>query len=310
MIKSYPKVWTIGHPYIKDLFDGVVVVQEKVDGSQFSFGSIDGQFFARSRGAELHVDSGFPYVKDKLFQGAVETAYLLHRDGKLVDGWVYRGEVISKPKHNTLEYARTPKGFIILFDIDTGLEERIDDQNSFAAECKKLDLEFVPMFMHDYISSPEELKSLLDRESCLGGCTIEGVVVKNYNRWSDKDGKMLMGKYVSEAFKEKHKVDWKVREPGRSDIILRIIDALATDARFEKAVQRRRDAGLLEHAPQDIGPMIADIIKDTAIEEREWIKEQLFSSFEKEITRGVIKSFPQWYKDKLLKEAFADKEDA
>ena len=35
---SYPKVYAIGHAYLGALFDGEVVVTEKVDGSQFSFG--------------------------------------------------------------------------------------------------------------------------------------------------------------------------------------------------------------------------------------------------------------------------------
>ena len=32
-LPSYPKVWNLGHPHIENLFDGPVVVQEKVDGS-------------------------------------------------------------------------------------------------------------------------------------------------------------------------------------------------------------------------------------------------------------------------------------
>lgn len=35
---SYPKSLNVGHKLAEKLFDGPVVIQEKVDGSQFSFG--------------------------------------------------------------------------------------------------------------------------------------------------------------------------------------------------------------------------------------------------------------------------------
>ena len=38
MISSYPKVYNLGHRAIVGLTEESVVVQEKVDGSQFSFG--------------------------------------------------------------------------------------------------------------------------------------------------------------------------------------------------------------------------------------------------------------------------------
>jgi len=38
MIGSYPKVLALGHRYIKDILDGEHIVEEKLDGSQISFG--------------------------------------------------------------------------------------------------------------------------------------------------------------------------------------------------------------------------------------------------------------------------------
>ena len=40
---SYPKVYNLGHKAITDLLLDPIIVEEKVDGSQFSFGMIDGQ---------------------------------------------------------------------------------------------------------------------------------------------------------------------------------------------------------------------------------------------------------------------------
>lgn len=38
--------------------------------------------------------------------------------------------------------------------------------------------------------------------------------------------------------------------------------------------------------------------------EKEWIKEQLFEYFWKEISRGITKGLPEWYKEQLVKGQF------
>lgn len=297
-LRSYPKIYALGHKAIRSIFEGPVVVQEKVDGSQFSFGVIEGKLVLRSRGQEIQQP-----CSNALFAGAAATATRLFEDGKLVEGWIYRGEVISKPKHNTLEYARVPVGNVILFDIDTGLEERMQPRE-LLINGLALGLEVVPTFTQSIVDSPEDVKAWLGRESVLGGCNIEGVVVKNYSAFNSHDGNMMMGKYVCDSFKEKHVKSWKVANPTKKDAILSIIDALSTDARFEKGVQRRRDAGLLADAPEDIGPIMSDIMRDTVEEEEGWIKHQLYARFEKEILRGTVKRFPFWYKERLLAQQF------
>lgn len=302
-LRSYPKIYALGHKAIRPIFDGPVVVQEKIDGSQFSFGMQDGKLMCRSRGQQIQLPAS-----NKLFQGACATVQTLFEQGKLVEGWIYRGEVISKPKHNTLEYERVPKGFVILFDVDTGLEDRVSPQ-ALEEIAAGLGLESVPVFFENMVDGPEDVKQWMERDSVLGGCKIEGVVVKNYNAFNQEDGKQMMGKYVSDAFKEKHTRTWKAANPGQNDKIQQIITALTTDARYEKGVQRRRDAGLLQDAPEDIGPIMADIMADTVAEERDWIKEQLYARFEKEIVRGIVKGFPFWYKERLLAEQFTEVAD-
>jgi hypothetical protein len=65
-ISSYSKVYNLGHRTIEQLFDGIVVAQEKVDGSQFSFGLIDGELYCRSKGKRQ-----MPEQPDKMFAGGV-----------------------------------------------------------------------------------------------------------------------------------------------------------------------------------------------------------------------------------------------
>ena len=54
---SYPKVWALGHSAIKELLFDEVTVEEKVDGSQFSFGRFNGEFKCRSKGAHIIPDA-------------------------------------------------------------------------------------------------------------------------------------------------------------------------------------------------------------------------------------------------------------
>jgi hypothetical protein len=82
-INSYPTVYQLGHKAIKNIFDGEVVVEEKIDGSQFSFGRIDGELICRSKGKQQLIDA-----PDKMFVKAIENV----KSMPLHDGWIYRGD--------------------------------------------------------------------------------------------------------------------------------------------------------------------------------------------------------------------------
>lgn len=292
-------MFAIGHSAIKDIFNGVVVVQEKIDGSQFSFGLIDGELVCRSKGKELILDA-----PEKMFNKAVATvksiAHLLHPD------WIYRGEFLASPKHNTLAYERTPVNNIMLFDIDTGNQQYLIPL-AVRLEAERIGLECVPTLYFDEISNFEMFQSFLDLESDLGGCKVEGIVVKNYSVFT-QEKKAAMGKYVSEAFKEKHEKDWKVRNPTGKDVVEQLIDSYSTEARWRKAIQHLRDEGQLDNSPKDIGLLIREIPADILKDSEEEIKNILFRHFWPKIQRGVTRGFPEFYKQELAKSAFETKE--
>lgn len=296
-IRSYPKVYNLGHRAIRGLLDGPVVVQEKIDGSQFSFGVIDGELRVRSKGREIPLPS-----TDKLFAGAIATAERLFKGIQLVPGWIYRGEAMMAPKHNTLEYERAPEGNFVLFDIDTGLEDRVGIRADLTHIAGHLGVEVVPELFRGEVDDIDQLKELLTRESMLGG-PIEGIVVKNYNRWG-QDGKMLMGKWVREAFKEQHRKNWK--SGGSKDVVQRLIEQYRHERRWEKAVERRRDDGELANEPRDIGPLIASIQQDILDECEDEIKDRLFAEFKSKITRGAVAGFAEWYKSRLAELQFEE----
>jgi hypothetical protein len=125
---SYPSIFNLGHRAVRDLLTVPHVIEEKVDGSQFSFGLLpvvepEGALMrevpgvyelkVRSKGAVMNPDA-----PEKMFTKAVES--VKERLHLLTPGWTYRGEYLAKPKHNTLCYDRVPTGHVILFDVSTG----------------------------------------------------------------------------------------------------------------------------------------------------------------------------------------------
>lgn len=297
---SYPSIYALGHRAVSELFTRDVYLTEKVDGSQFSFGSdMNGEVRARSKGQELHIDA-----PEKMFSVAVN-AVLAIKD-RLTPGWTYRGEYLRSPKHNTLSYSRVPHHNVILFDINDGHESYLPYEE-LEAEAERIGMEVVPRIFTGRITSAEQLLSFLDRESILGGVKIEGIVVKPvaYDLFG-ADKKVLMGKFVSEAFKEIHGKEWKAANPAQSDILTVLAARYATEARWEKAIQHLLDRGELEGSPRDIGKLLKEVQADTHKECADEIKEALFKWAWGTIGRKLTHGFPEWYKRKLADSQFED----
>ena len=289
-ISSYPSIYAVGHRSIKDIFSSEVVIEEKVDGSQFSMERLNGELSCRSKGQQIILDA-----PNKMFEAAVATAQSLD----LHDGWTYRCEYLAKPKHNTLAYARIPKQHLILFDVMTAPETYLTPAEK-RAEADRLGLECVPCFIHAIHPQLTAglAEKLLQNDSILGGCKIEGFVVKNYNLIT-LEKKIAIAKFVSAAFQEKHRHEWKAANPSSGDFITTFIASLKTEARWSKAVQHLRDAGNLTESPQDIGNLLKEVQADLLKEESDFIKDRLFNHFITQIKRGVISGFPEWYKTQI-----------
>jgi hypothetical protein len=266
--------------------------------SQFSFGIFNGEIKCRSRGKELILDA-----PEKMFIKAIETVKELAP--KLKDGWTYRGEYLQKAKHNVLAYDRAPDKFIILFDINTGQENYISYEEK-KKEAERLGLEIVPKLYEGKLDSPEKIMQLMETVSILGGQKIEGMVFKNYNQFG-RDKKVLMAKHVSEAFKEVHRKEWKVSNPGKKDIIDQLVESYKTEARWNKAIQHLAEAGVLTNTPKDIRALLKEVGQDTKKECEEEIKEKLFKWAWPQIQRRISGGLPEWYKNKLMKSQFEDK---
>lgn len=291
---GYPSTFNLGHPSLGELFADPITVEEKIDGSQFSFGVFDGQIKVRSKGKEIYLDN-----PEKMFLPAIETVKKLQ--GLLNNGWTYRAEFLSKPKHNTLCYERIPKDHLIIFDINPSEETYLSYEEK-KKEADRIGLECVPLFHQGDKLEYDAFKALLEKSSILGDVRIEGFVVKNYAKFG-RDKKALIGKFVSEDFKEKHKVEWKATSPNKEDILESIIKSLRTDARWDKAVQHLRDSGKIEGSAKDIGLLLKEVGQDILKDSEQEIKDALWKYAWPKINRGVVRGLPEWYKDKLLKES-------
>ena len=290
---SYPSVFSLGHKAIAELFLDSVVVQEKIDGSQLSMGRFGGELRCRSKSAQIVVDA-----PEKMFRQAVETAANLD----LRDGWTYRAEYLQKPKHNALAYDRVPEKHLILFDVNPAHEEYLDPV-ALAAEGKRIGLEVVPLLRWGPVGSMEEITGFLETISVLGGQKVEGIVVKNYARFG-LDKKVLLGKYVSEAYKEVHAREWKIGNPKAGDVVAQLIDCYRTPARWQKALQHLRERDAIEGSPRDIAALIREVPEDVERECADEIREALWKWAWPKIRRGLNGGLPEWYKATLAGQAF------
>jgi len=288
-IKAFPKIFHLGTRYVESIFDEPVEITEKIDGSQIAWGKIDGQVHIRSKGAEI-----IPTAPNKMFEAGVDSIMSMNLPNDLV----FYGEYLSKPKHNTLTYGRIPKGHIALFGIADKNRERMGGLD-IETWAHKLGIEAIPV-LHTGLSSPEHAMSLLERESILGNCQIEGVVIKNYKDMmvADRIYPVMAAKYVSEKFKEVHSKKWNRENTGKGKWEA-FMDRFCTEARWEKAIQHLAEAGELCHEPKDIGQLIKEIQRDIEEEEADRIKQFLWKEFGWELLRKSVHGFPEYYKRKL-----------
>lgn len=301
LLWAYPSVYTLGHRVITGILDDDVLVQEKVDGSQISFGILPNpdtgnhELCIRSKNAEI-----LPAQPPAQFVRGVTA--ILERVEYLTPGYVYRGECLDRPKHNALAYDRVPRDHIVLFDIETSPQTFLS-ADELDREARRLNFEAVPVLFQGRVPDIALFRDLLQTRSFLGGQLVEGVVVKNYARFTFQK-KVMIGKYVSEKFKEVQQSAWRQANPTSRDIIQVLINMYKTPARWQKAVLHLRDAGQLDDSPRDIGPLIAEIRRDIRTECEDDIKDALFRWAWPHLERGVTAGLPEWYKNLLLEREF------
>ncbi len=306
---AYPKVLQLGDKNVADIFGGPVEITEKLDGSQIGFGWVwndphtrlehgDAHFVVRSHGREIYNEATGVTCDDKLFAPAVD--YLVSIKNEIRSDLFYYGECLVKPRQSTLAYETVPRNYVSLFGARFTDGEWCE-YDGLTAEADALDLGVVPLIFWGTTDVEDALK-LLDRESCLGGPKIEGIVIKRYI----PDGFLMYGqpqyvkaaKYVSERFKEVHKESWK-RDNTSGGGIERIKEGVRTEARWRKAIQHLRENGEWDGSVRMIGPLMREVATDLEVEESDSLKEALWNVYRKEILRSATSGLAEWFKSEL-----------
>ncbi len=300
-ISSYQKIVRIGSKFIKDIWDGEVEITEKVDASQFNFGKFGGKLTIRSHHKELFEggDNG------GMFKAGIEFARSIL--DRLPEGTMFHAEYFNKPKHNVIAYDRIPRHGIMFFGASDGNGFMYKGYRSIIEGMGLaigIDLECVPILFNEVLlANPITfIDILLEKESVLGGSKIEGVVVKRYDvapyELNGQLTNMIIGKHVSEKFKEKHDKNWKMENTGKGKFEA-LKENYRSEARWVKSIQKQKEIGMLQDDVVDIGPLIRAIQCDVKEEEKENIKDELWKIFSGEILRKSIAGFPIFYKEYL-----------
>jgi hypothetical protein len=114
LLPRYTKVLTLGASYTENALVGDVVLQEKVDGSQFRFGlNEDKAIVLGSRSVNYE-----GYNVDGMFKLVVD--YIQGLEKQIVTDFLpdtyFFSEYLMKEKHNVLQYERVPLNNLMLFD--------------------------------------------------------------------------------------------------------------------------------------------------------------------------------------------------
>ncbi|HRT03154.1 MAG TPA: RNA ligase family protein [Candidatus Diapherotrites archaeon] len=299
-VPSYPKVLILGASYTENALTGEVILQEKVDGSQFGFGlNEDNELVFRSHNSSIQKE-----CIPSMFKGGVE--YLLTIEEKIKaffspDTYFYC-EYLRKPKHNVLKYDRFPKHHLVLFDVL--IKEKWVDREELCKIAEYLDIDMIPELYRGK-ADIDKIKELLNIPSFLGNELIEGVVIKNYNLFIEGSSSPLFTKYVRETFKERSKIDQKDKESNKQSIE-EYIKSFHNEARWQKAYLHLLEQDKIEKQPKDIQKLINAVKKDIIAEEKENIKKDLYKMFIGKILDYAIKGLPEWYKNKLVQDIVQD----
>ena len=270
-------------------------IQEKVDGSQFSFYN-DGKtlrFFNRGK-KKLPPYAG-PFKR---------TANALsHLD--FPTGVVFHGEAIGSRQHNVLTYGRMPRYGFVLF----GAER--DNKHLTPSELTKLaketDLELAPIIYvnkDESVDPYEKICELMQErlQSFLGG-DAEGMVLKHLS-YTNSKGEVCASKFkfVYPKFQEVHKNKRTKHVETVDGFLEGLVTWFPLQPRLSKAAFRLRDNGKIDIDSDDPetrrrnGTRVKrELRRDLEKECEQLIKDELWVFFSKRILDAAVEGAVEEY---------------
>lgn len=255
-VPKYPKIRRLGHEKTKGILDDpsdFVVIQEKVDGSNFRFWLEDGEIRFGSR----RVD----YVDEKNYEEwarAIEYIKSKVKPGDLLEDFVYVGEFI-RPHTVNYDFDNVPP--FVGFDVINRWTGDVVHYLISYAEFDNLGLPFVNTYFTGLAGhiTDELIEELKKRESAYGAEMQEGVVLKNYT-------KKIFAKSVNPEFLEDFKKKFGDKVKPKMTPEMKVIERFITPARVNKVIVRiYEDRGRV--SAEDIPQILRDTVNDVLEEE-------------------------------------------
>lgn len=273
-LTKYQHVERLGHDDVMGLLDGTVVVQEKLDGANFSVAKHPEKgLILASRNNVISV-GGHPSTG---FNGAIE--YVLDHPGiaKVLEhhpDWVLRGEWLTR---HTINYEATKMKKFYVFDVQDR-DGKYVPISQYAAVMELREILFIPALAEFTSPSLDQLTELTQGPGAYGAAQKEGIVVKRYdfvNKW----GRTTWGKLVSADFREANKIHMGATKHDPIEIQFA---SKVTDEDILKVIHKIRDAAgttTIKDMPQVLGRVWNDAFTDRlwSFVQKEHVKEFNFN---------------------------------
>ena len=277
--KKYIKIRALGTDETEGIFEGTCVVQEKVDGANFSFYVENNKLLVASRNMVMVDKKNSGNWKAML---PVTEAYNQHKD-KFNPNYLYVGE--STQRH-TISYTDIPN--FIGYDIWNEETESFLDWKDTKKEFASIGLPFIHVHFEREGSeiTIEELRECIKNSAYKDG-PAEGVVIKNYNELDGHDRQMF-AKIVTDEFKESNrKAFGGIDQPKKeNNSTILIAETYGTNARIEKIIHKLVDEG--NKLDMSLIPVLFNAVSEDIFEENAVEIYHTFDKIDFKHLRGIV----------------------
>ena len=288
-MKKYDSIPRYGKQGTRDILGTEVVVMEKLDGANASFGIIDGELKMFSRNQELN--------EHNTLRGFYDWVKLNVDTSKLIINTIYFGEWLVP---HSVQYKKEAQHKFYLFDIYHSDVNEYLSSKIVQSQAKFIGLETPRVLFEGELQDVSELQQYVGLSELTEiPNTGEGIVAKDY------EGQQFV-KIVSDKFKETK----SIKQPSldRTDIGT-LIDSVLTPQRVEKLIHKKIDLGLLptELDITDTGNVLkalsSDVVNDIFEEEMHIFLDMLRKKISKKTPIVVRELLEKWenaeYKEEL-----------
>ena len=279
-MKKYDSIPRYGKQGTRDILGTEVVVMEKLDGANASFGIIDGELKMFSRNQELNEHS--------TLRGFYDWVKLNVDTSKLIINTIYFGEWLVP---HSVQYKKEAQHKFYLFDIYHSDVNEYLSSKIVQSQAKFIGLETPRVLFEGELQDVSELQQYVGLSELTEiPNTGEGIVAKDY------EGQQFV-KIVSDKFKETK----SIKQPSldRTDIGT-LIDSVLTPQRVEKLIHKKIDLGLLptELDITDTGNVLkalsSDVVNDIFEEEMHIFLDMLRKKISKKTPIVVRELLEKW----------------